>query len=1312
MAKPKTELEALLNDKIQDYNLISKNAWKKDINEWKTIDSLAWIRIGIASKTDIHANSFGEVLISETINYRTQKPERWGLFCEQIFWPRKNFECACWKYKRIRYKWIVCDRCWVEVTSSQVRRQRMWHIDLAAPVAHIWYMKSIPSRIGLFLDIPVKKLEQVIYFASYIITDLDKEKQSEAIRELNDRYKVSKIELQKEAQKIVQEAKNKLELKEIKKKEYQNIEAWASSKLDQLDEEFNWLIELLENIEVWQVIWELDFRTLYSKFPHVFKWWTWAEHIRVLLERIDLWDFIKQNKLELSIAPKSRQKKLLQKLKIATNLFKSNQRPEWFILESIQVIPPDLRPMIQLDGWRFASSDLNDLYRRVINRNNRLRKLIELWAPEVILKNEKRMLQESVDMLFTGESRWNRSGYITATNKKLKSLTEVLKGKQWRFRQNLLWKRVDYSGRSVIIVWPTLNIDECGLPKTMAVVLFKPFIIWRLIELELAFNIKWAEKLIDEWNKDIWDALDYVLKWKYVILNRAPTLHRLWIQAFRPVLIEGKAIQLHPLTCAAFNADFDWDQMAVHLPLSERSQKEAKDLMVTSKNILNPSSWEPIVLPSQDMLLGSYYLTRQDDYEDEKLLRFYNNIEDLELAYSANIIWLHTPIRFKLDSEFIVTTYWRIKFNEIIPNELWFINKTVWNKRIKALLARAFDLLWSEETAFFANRIKDIWYKYSTISWISISKDDMIVPDDKQDLIEKGEELIRQIQNSWWNWFMTEEERYTQTIWVWSDIKKTIEIKLKENFTVKNHLFNMVDSWARWNWWQLTQLCWTKWLVASPSGKTIELPIKSNLKEWFTTLEYFIATHGWRKWKADTALKTAQSWYMTRRLVDSAQNILIREEDCNTIHYETINKETSSDIFKEDFNTKIFWKTLAKDIIDLETWEIILEEWVIITKKELAIILEKNITELSTRSVLTCETANWVCQKCYWLDLGSMQEVKLWSPVWIVAAQSIWEPGTQLTMRTFHSWWVAKEWWDITQGLTRVEELLEARAPKTEAIISDFDWVIKDIIHKEQYIEVVLLADSLHTVEQCIDNNTFNYTIKTWDVIKQKQIIARSKRWKWRINAIAWGLVEKIENWIIYIKDQEKKEITYKIWLNKTLLVKVGDLIKAWDKLIEWHINLQKLMSVASVLTAELYVVNDIKWIYTAQWQTVNSKHIEIIVRQMFSKIKIIDAWTTKFFPGDIVDVIEFQKENRKISGENEKQALGQRLLLWLTKTSLHTDSWLSAASFQETVRVLVEASVSKRVDKLEWLKENVIIWRLIPTLKYFNNNIETSIKE
>lgn len=1283
-----------LNDRITDYSEIWDNIGRRDVTKWKNLDNLAGIAISIASPEGLRDLSYGKVLIPETINYRTQKPERWGLFCEQIFGPRKNYECACGKYKRIRYKGITCERCGVEVTKATVRRERMAHIELYAPVAHTWFLKSVPSRIGLLLDTPVKKLEQVVYFASYIITDVFEEKREEALRNLDERFKTSKIETQESISREVNELRIRLENKEISEKEFTKLEAHAIASLDELNTEAEKIKELLSGLRVWEVIWELDFRIINDRFPHVFKAWTWAEHIKILLERIDLKQFILERQLELRRATATKRTKILQKIKVASNLLKSNQRPEWFILTVLPVIPPDLRPMIQIDGWRFASSDLNDLYRRVISRNNRLKKFIELWVPEVILKNEKRMLQESVDMLLTWESRTNKNGFVASNKRKLKSLTDVLKGKQGRFRQNLLGKRVDYSARSVIVVGPNLKMDECWIPKQMALTLFKPFVIGDLIEKGYVYNVKHAEKFIEDGGKEVWDALDEIIKGKFVLLNRAPTLHRLSIQAFKPVLIEGKSIQLHPLTCAAFNADFDGDQMAVHLPITEAAQKEARELMVTSKNLIAPSSWEPIVSPSQDMVLGCYYLTRISKFEDENTLPLFSGYNDLEVAYFNGLVTFHTPVKTRVNGEIIVTTYGRLIFNTIVPSELGFVNEVAWKNVLKRLLSRSFDELDQETTAKFADRIKDLGYKYATKSGLSISKEDMMTPPIKNELLAEGEEKVKYIQKNYWKGFMTNDEKYRQSISVWAKVKTHIEKEMKKEFGEDNHIYNLVDSGARWNWWQITQMCWMKGLVASPSGKTIELPIKSNLKEWFSPLEYFIATHGWRKGKSDTALKTAQSGYLTRRLVDAAQSILVKEEDCGTLHYKEVVRNDKLKWFEEKFEDKIFSRTLARDVIN-EDGEVILEAGHIIEKKSLVILNENNINSVKLRSVLTCEAEKWVCSKCYGLDLSTYKEVEIWNPIWIIAAQSIWEPGTQLTMRTFHSGWVASEGWDMTQGLARVEELLEARTPKVSADISSIDWTVS-IKSDNDYTYVTITADGLEE-EEFYYSEGFEPVVKEGQEIKSKQIIARNKKEKTKLNATNPWFVKKILDGIIIIKDREPRTKVIKLDVGRTILVNDGDRIWKGDKVTEGAVPLKELMEVSWVLKAEEYITEEIKSIYSSQGQTVNSKHIELIVRQMFSKVRVIDKWDSDLFPWDIVDIITFKKENEKLSNEEKSQAIWERLLLWLTKISLHTESWLSSASFQETVRVLVESSVSKRIDKLQELKENVIIWRKIP---------------
>lgn len=1291
-------LDNFLNDKITDFSEISKNIGKMDITKGKNLDNLAWISLAVASPEQIRSLSYGKVLISETINYRTQRPERGWLFCEQIFGPRKNYECACGKYKRIRYKGIVCERCWVEVTKASVRRERMAHIDLYTPVAHIWFLKSVPSRVGLLLDLPVKKLEQVVYFASYIVTDVFEDKLKETQKNLEDTYKVSKAEMQKDLQKDLNDLRIKKESGEMKEKDFKVQEALLMKKIDSLTEEFEELRAKLKMLVVGEVIGELDYRVLKDKFPHVFNGGTGAEYLKKLLERIDLEAFIGKEQDELKRATQMKKKKILQKIKLASNLLKSGQRPEWFILEALPIIPPDLRPMIQLDGWRFASSDLNDLYRRVINRNNRLKKLMELGAPDVILKNEKRMLQESVDMLITGETRTNRSGFVSANKKALKSLTEVLKWKQGRFRQNLLGKRVDYSWRSVIVVGPKLKIDECGLPKTMALTLFKPFVIGKLIEDGVVYNVKHAEKIIEEGGKIVWDALDEVIEGKYVLLNRAPTLHRLSIQAFRPVLIDGKAIQLHPLTCTAFNADFDWDQMAVHLPITAAAQKEARELMVTSKNILSPASGEPIVAPSQDMILGCYYLTQVADNAIGTGQVFASKV-DLEQAYDAKAVDLRALVKVRLDGKIIDTTFGRILFNEIVPEGIGFVNEVLKKWVIKKILAASFEQLGSEVTAKFVDNIKNFGYKYATVSGLSISAFDMISPENKKELLKAADDKVKYIQKKHWLGFLTENEKYMQSIVIWAEVKKVIESEMKGLFTKQNHIYNFIDSGARWNWWNLTQLCGMKWLVASTSGKTIELPIKSTLKEWFSTLEYFIATHGWRKGKSDTALKTAQSGYLTRRLVDAAQNIIVKEDDCHTVHYKEVLRNDKKTSFSESFEDRIYGKTIATELKSA-AGKVVIEAGTTIDTKILDIINEHAFEKVNIRSVLTCDTEGWVCKKCYGLDLGLNKVIEIGTPAWVIAAQSIGEPGTQLTMRTFHSGWVAKEGWDMTQWLARVEELFEARSPKNSAIISDLDWVV-EISQTEKHNVVKVVAHELLENEYFFGDD-YEVMVKEGAQVKEKQVLAKSKKDKSKVVATAVGVVKKIDMGMIITKDEVARSSTFEIELGTNILTPNGSQVKKGQKITEGHVNLARLMEIAGILKTQEYIVDEIKSIYASQWQTVNSKHIELIVRQMFSRVRILDKGDSEFFPWDIVDIIRFKSENDLLLKEGKKTAIAERLLLWITKISLYTESWLSAASFQETVRVLVEWSVSGKIDKLKELKENVIIGRLIPAGKQY----------
>ncbi len=1308
---PSAMADVFLNDKITDYSKIGEKAGRKSVTAGKTLDHVRGISLKVATKQQVLDLSHGEVLISETINYRTQRPERGGLFCEQIFGPRKNYECACGKYKRIRYKGVVCERCGVEVTTNQVRRQRMGHIELAAPVAHIWFLKSVPSRIGLFLDIPLKKLEQVIYFAAYLVTDVHEDKKEEALRALEDTYKASKADLQKEARAELNEAQITHQDGKMGKKQLTELERSWNVRIEELDEEFREIRAKLAGLAPATVIGELDYRMLHDRFPHVFRGGTGAEYVRVLLSRVDLRKFIDSVQAELKVASRGKQKKLLQKLRLAINLYKSGQRPESFVLEAVQVLPPDLRPMIQLDGGRMASSDLNDLYRRVINRNNRLKKLIQLGAPEVILKNEKRMLQESVDALVMGDSRSARSGYAMASKRKLKSLTDVLKGKQGRFRQNLLGKRVDYSGRSVIVVGPKLKMNECGLPKSIALTLFKPFVIGDLLKKEVAFNVKHAEKVIEEAGKEVWDSLEEVISGKYVLLNRAPTLHRLGIQAFKPTLIEGKAVKLHPLTCTAFNADFDGDQMAIHVPLTPEAQEEAATLMTTSRNMLNPSNGEPIVAPTQDMILGCYYLTRMDPVPADGKVPAFAGMDDATVAYDNGAIGLHTAVDLRFEGKVVRTSYGRALFNGILPAGLRYYNETVTKSKLKKLLSLGFDLYGSEEAAQLADKIKNAGFKYATLSGLSIAISDMLTPASKPAYLDEGDKKISAIQRLFWHGLLSEDERYLQSVKVWSEVKNKIEKETKSRFTPENHISNLVESGARGTWSNITQLCGMKGLVASPSGKTIELPIKSNLKEGFSTLEYFIATHGGRKGKADTALKTAQSGYMTRKLVDATQAILVREHDCGTLHYEQVDRDTAKSTFGLTFDEQVFGKVLAEDV--KRGKKVLAAAGTLIDKSVLAQLNEAKVDSVRIRSLKMCETEGGVCQRCFGMDLSRNALIEIGSPVGIVAAQSIGEPGTQLTMRTFHTGGVAKEGGDITMGLARVEELFEARVPKYAAVLSEVAGKVVSVEHGDSEAVIAVQADEPQLREYYVGSD-YQTLVKKGAKVEEKAPLAKAKSGRNRILAEAAGHVEKVESGVIYVRDAKAQVREYSASLGRTLLVKKGDQLKAGDALTEGYKNPHDLMRLTGVLGTQKYIVDSIKEIYSSQGQTVNAKHVELIVRQMFSKVKVISAGDSDFFPGDVVDAVKFKTDNAALAKAKKREAVGERMILGIAKVSLLTDSWLSAGSFQETVRVLVEAACSRRVDRLDGLKNNVIIGRRIPTLKYFNKNhvVEDEAKE
>lgn len=1257
------------------------------------------IALRIASPDIIRSWSHGEVTKPETINYRTQRPELEGLFCERIFGPSKNYECYCGKYKRIRYKGIVCEKCGVEVTKSLVRRERMGHVDLCVPVAHTWFVRSTPSRIGLALDMPIKTLEQVLYFAAYVIVSVDEDEKQVAQNDLKEQSKTLKKQLQEEYH--AEEVALKAEIRDGTKstEDLAILESRSSERIDELRDALKSAEEELSKLTLGTVISELEYRNLSMKFGHVFRATTGAEAIKMLLEKIDIQAELLKLRAEKDSSSGQKQIKAIKTIQFYESLHRSGLRPEWMMITALPIIPPDLRPMVQLDGGRFAASDLNDLYRRIINRNNRLRRLISIGAPEVICRNEKRMLQEAVDTLFNNSPRSGRMAFAT-DKRKLKSLSDMLKGKQGRFRQNLLGKRVDYSGRSVIVVGPQLKLHQCGLPKEMALKLFKPFVIGKLIQNEYTHNVKGAERIINASERIVWDLLEEVIKDKCVMLNRAPTLHRLGIQAFQPVLIEGRAIQIHPLVCSAFNADFDGDQMAVHLPLSDAAQAEAKKFILASRNILKPSSGDPIITPSQDIILGIYYLTNIHDgmtgeggvFESLESARFAKDAGELDIQAKVTIRYRGQIIRD--------TSLGRVLFNEIIPEELGFRNQTFKNKTIESLFTEVFEAVSEDRVVKFADDLKDIGFRYSTVSGISIAASDMLVPEERESILEASSARVDQVTQFFQNGLITDDERYNHSIRIWGEAKNQVSASMVTVFQKypKNHIYYMIDSGARGNWGQITQLCGMKGLVANPGGRTIELPIKSNLKQGFSIVEYFIATHGGRKGKSDTALKTAEAGYLTRRLVDSVQDIIVREHDCgNTFPYHVTREDSKA--LGSSFEKRIYGRTLAEPLVNTDG-ELLQEANTEITRETIVLVNANNIDSVSIRSILDCKVEKGVCQKCYGRDLGNNKKVELGTPIGIIAAQSIGEPGTQLTMRTFHMGGVADAGSDITQGLARVEELFEARAPKTPAVLSD----IAGKVRFDQREDLLIIH--VEAQEEGTDSYTFSpgfvVVVKQGDEVKAGRVLAKGTQ---IIRATYAGIIESVTESCVVVRHKEKVSTSYTFRGNENFLVQDGDFIKSGDPLTTGHFNLKELLKRTDFAIVQRYITREVQGIYASQGQTIHDKHMEVIVREMFSRVRILDK-------GDFEDLVngeitDFYKVLRLIrNNPHKKTPLFERQLLGLTRSSLTTDSWLSAASFQETIRVLVDAATTGKRDNLDGLKENVIIGKLIPAGEIYRDRI------
>lgn len=1173
------------------------------------VNNFHYMKIGLASPEKIRSWSFGEVKKPETINYRTLKPEKDGLFCERIFGPTKDWECSCGKYKRVRYKGMVCDRCGVEVTKSKVRRERMGHIELAAPVSHIWYFKGIPSRMGLLLDMSPRALEEVIYFASYVVVDPGP-----------------------------------------------------------------------TGLEKKTLLSEAEFRDYYDKYPGQFVAKMGAEGIKDLLEEIDLDEELKLLRDELESATGQRLTRAIKRLEVVESFRNSGNKPSWMILDVLPIIPPEIRPMVQLDGGRFATSDLNDLYGRVINRNNRLKRLLDLGAPGIIVQNEKRMLQEAVDALI---DNGRRGRPVTGPgNRPLKSLSHMLKGKQGRFRQNLLGKRVDYSGRSVIAVGPSLKMYQCGLPKEMALELFKPFVMKELVQREIATNIKNAKSKIERMDDEVWDVLEEVIREHPVLLNRAPTLHRLGIQAFEPTLVEGRAIRLHPLVTTAYNADFDGDQMAVHVPLSKEAQAEARMLMLAAQNILNPKDGKPVVTPSQDMVLGNYYLTleRKDAVNTGAI---FNNTNEVLKAYANGFVHLHTRIGVHASSfnnptfteeqnkKILATSVGKIIFNEIIPDSFAYINEPTqenlerktpnryfidpttlgegglkeyfeneeliepFNKKFLGnIIAEVFNRFSITDTSMMLDRMKDLGFKFSSKAGITVGVADIVVLPDKQQILDEHEKLVDRITKQFNRGLITEEERYNAVVEIWTDAKDQIQGELMQSLDKTNPIFMMSDSGARGNASNFTQLAGMRGLMAAPSGKIIELPITSSFREGLTVLEYFISTHGARKGLADTALKTADSGYLTRRLVDVAQDVIVREEDCGTDRGLLVSDIKEGTEMIEPFIERIEGRYSKETIHHPETDEIIIRPDELITPEIAKKITDAGIEQMYIRSAFTCNARHGVCEKCYGKNLATGEKVEVGEAVGTIAAQSIGEPGTQLTMRTFHTGGVAGS--DITQGLPRIQEIFEARNPKGQAVITEIEGVVEDIkLAKDRQQEIVVKGA----------NETRSY--------------------------LASG--------------------------TSRIIVEIGQPVQRGEVLTEGSIEPKNYLSVAGLNATESYLLKEVQKVYRMQGVEIDDKHVEVMVRQMLRKVRIIEAGDTKLLPGSLVDIHNFTDANREAFKHRKRPATAKPVLLGITKASLETESFLSAASFQETTRVLTDAAIKGKRDDLLGLKENVIIGKLIP---------------
>ncbi|MBI4671744.1 MAG: DNA-directed RNA polymerase subunit beta' [Chloroflexi bacterium] len=1386
------------------------------------IKDFSAVRISLASPETIRAWSHGEVLKPETINYRRLRPERDGLFDERIFGPTRDWECYCGKYKKVRYKGMICEKCGVQVAPSRVRRERMGHIELAAPVAHIWYTRRVPSYLGLLLDVSRRNLDRVLYFAQYIVTHVDESARNKALRKLEEdlEHKIAKdtksltdklekrelaLEEEKEklekkteaaiakldeqlqektdeivslgkqlerkledrgkevrkaivfeptAEVIVEEGeeiapKHRKKLAEVMQAHIADIEneikqrqkdkrldmqgrmetmqsdfeeeavglrGQIEDKSNALRSEYDPKFDELHEIAVKEFLTESQYRDLSDKWGHVFKAGMGAEAVLEIVKRMQMDDMAKSLRREIrGTRSKQQRKKAIKQLRVVESLRKSNNRPEWMILTVLPVIPPDLRPMVQLDGGRFATSDLNDLYRRVINRNNRLKRLLELGAPEVIVNNEKRMLQEAVDSLIDNSQRGK--AVSQRGQRKLKSLSDLLKGKQGRFRRNLLGKRVDYSGRSVIVVGPQLKLNQCGLPKQMALELFKPFVMRKLVENNFAHNIKSAKRLVDRMSPEVWDVLETIIKDHPVLLNRAPTLHRLGIQAFEVILVEGSAIQIHPLVCAAFNADFDGDQMAVHVPLSESAKHEARTLMLSAANLLKPASGEPIVEPTKDMVLGCYYLTMNHPGERGEG-KFFASAEEVALAYELGVVELHAKIKLQFtkksgrgtaSKELIDTTVGRVLFNEILPEEMRFVNDIQEKKKLKELVARAYQVVGPEGTAEVVDRIKEIGFKYATRSGLTIAIDDITVPENKEDIIKTVEAKVAEVEKQYRRGLITEDEQYVKTVELWTEATEEITDAVAKSFAQDSPVRVMANSGAtKGGFTPLRQLAGMRGLMADPAGRIIPLPITSNFREGLTALEYFISTHGARKGLADTALRTADAGYLTRRLVDVAQDVIINEDDCGThagIWLSADSKERTGESFEE----RVVGRVAASPIPNPKTGEIIVNAAELITEQMFAQMKASGVDRAFVRSPLTCGARHGLCARCYGRDLARGGLIRIGEAVGVIAAQSIGEPGTQLTLRTFHTGGVAGAE-DITTGLPRIEELFESRDPKGQAIISDIDGVV-EVLNEEGQRVLQVVATKIETDDYELPPHA-KALVKEGEFAPAGTVLFHDKEGNETV-ALNGGEVLR-EGRLLSIRREIRDEHRYEIAAAARLKggIENGKVVNAGDQLTEGPKNPHDILRILGRDAAQIYLLEEIQRVYRSQGVNINDKHIEMILRQMFRRVRVKSTGDTDFLPGQLVDRLAFEDVNEKITEAGGTPATAQPILLGVTKASLSTDSFLSASSFQHTISVLSQAAIEGKRDDLYGLKENVIIGKLIPAGTGFRQRTRAAIAE